>query len=638
MSDRVVEIVATLLLVTAMAMASVVAPVIVRERQTSQLVISTAGTQGMPPHVALATAALGTFRGLAVDVMWARADALQSKGEFFEAQTLSQWITALQPRFPKVWAFQAWNLVYNISVSTKEPDERWGWINRGMNLLRSQGIPLNPHDANLPMELGWMYFHKIGGKNDREHWYYKARLAREFREFLGDLAGGRTSRQAIERFRKIADAADSIDAIKDQAAVGRALSVLAEHGEEPGEAFLRMLGRVILYTNSTDVKIQAGKALPTGTNRDLMAVLLEDPELAATVFDTIVPVLQKRLLIDRYRMDPAFMLQQMEQYGPLDWAHPHSHGIFWSEKGVAVGRDMLRRDRVNELTIIRTRLGNLQQLMRSGRVEFDPLADRIDLLPDPRFIEAYERGMQNAISLIKSEEGVSAAEFGLATVDDMLRGYESFLQQAIVFSYMYGDEAEAMGCFGKLRTLAEDTGRGDQPMYSEGLEGFLALRLGEVMDIDISNTRQFLDAMIQRAMLDGLAKGRIDTFNRFIKLAWSVYDRQYGASTSGAVHVNKEARLPPFPLIVDASFESAMKQESNPVLVRARMWAWAPEELRARTWPRLEPVLTSHAEAAGLNPALAFPSPIKNDDADEQSPVDSVDRATDSDKVLAKPS
>ncbi len=609
MTDTLIETIAAGLLVMAMAAAAFVAPAIARERQSNQLVISTAGTQGMPPHVALATAALGTFRGLAVDVMWARADALQSKGQFFEAQTLSQWITALQPRFPKVWAFQAWNLAYNISVSTKVPEERWGWINRGANLLRSQAIPLNPHDANLPMELGWIFFHKIGGKNDREHWYYKVRLAREFREFLGDLTGGRTTQQAIERFRKIADAADSIEAMNDDQAVQRALAVLAEHGEEPGEPLLRMLGRVVLYTNSTDVKIQAGKALPTGTNRDLLASLLEDPELAATVFDTIVPTLQKRVLIDRYRMEPAFMLEQMETYGPLDWSHPHAHGIYWSEKGVAIGRDMVRRDRVNELTIIRTRLGNLQQLMRSGRVEFDPLADRIDLLPDPRFIEAYERGMQNAISLIQSESGVSAAEFGLATVDDLLRGYESFLQQATVFSYLYGDEAEARGCFGKLRTLAEDTGRGDQPLYSEGLEGFLALRLGEVMDIDISNTRQFLDAMIQRAMLDGLAKGRLDTFSRFVKLAWSVYDRQYGASTPGAVHVNKEAQLPPFPRIVDASFESAMKQESNPVLVRARMWAWAPEELRARTWPKLETVLTAHAEAAGLDPARAFPAP-----------------------------
>jgi hypothetical protein len=36
-----------------------------------------------------------------------------------------------------------------------------------------------------------------------------------------------------------------------------------------------------------------------------------------------------------------------------------------------------------------------------------------------------------------------------------------------------------------------------------------------------------------------------------------------------------EAQLPPFPQLVEASFENYMKQASNPVLVRARIWvAW----------------------------------------------------------------
>ena len=115
--------------------------------------------------------------------------------------------------------------------------------------------------------------------------------------------------------------------------------------------------------------------------------------------------------------------------------------------------------------------------------------------------------------------------------------------------------------------------------------------------------------MIQRAMLDGLAKGRLDTFNRFVKLAYSVYDRRYGASAPGTVHVSKEGRLPPFPELVDASFESAMKQESTPVLVRARIWAWAPDALRDRVWPSIGPTLVAHAEAVGLDPTLAFPVP-----------------------------
>jgi hypothetical protein len=609
MSDRLTEIIAAVTLVACLAGAGASARGLARQRQELQLVVSMEGTQGMPPHVALATAALGTFRGLAVDVLWARADALQDAGEFFEAQTLAQWITTLQPRFPKVWSFQAWNMAYNISVSTPNPAERWGWINRGIALVRDRGMPLNPADANLPMELAWIYFHKIGGKVDREHWYYKARLAREFRELLGDTSGGRTTAEAIERFRAIADAADDLDALRDDRDVGDALALLAEHGAEPDEAFVRMLGRVVMYTGSVDTKVQAGRALPTGTNRDLVAALLEDRRLGAAVFEKILPVVQKRVLRDRYRMDPAFMLEQMERFGPLDWAHPHAHGIYWSERAVAIARETMRREAVNELTIIRTRLGNLQHLMRSGRVEFDPLADRLDILPDPRFIEGYERGIRDALELIASDEGVSAGEFGRATANDLVRGYESFLQQATVFSYLYGDEAQSAGCFGKLRQIAEESGRGNEPVYSEGLEGFLAVRLGEVMEIDLSNTRQFLDAMIQRAMLDGLAKGRLDTFNRFVKLAYSVYDRRYGATAPGTVHVAKEAKLPPFPELVDASFESAMKQEATPVLVRARIWAWAPESLRNRAWARIGPTLVTHAEAVGLDPARAFPVP-----------------------------
>ena len=618
MRDRFVEAIASVTLIACLAAAGVLMPSITRQRQELQLVISTEGTRGMPPHVALATAALGTFRGLAVDFLWVRADALQDKGEFFEAQTLSQWITALQPRFPKVWGFQAWNLAYNISVSTKEPAERWVWINRGINLLRLQGIPLNPGDANLPMELGWLFFHKIGGKNDREHWYYKARLAREFREFLGDTTGGRTSAQAVERFRKIADAPESLDAMRADPLVRDALELLEKHAATPNEDFLRMMGRVVLYNSSIDTKLLAGKVLPSGTNRGLVSALVEDQRLATAVFDTIIPHLQKRVLADRYRMEPRFMLELLQKYGPLDWAHPHAHGIYWSEKGIAVGRKVLRRDRLNELTIIRTRLGNLQHLMRSGRLEFDPLADRIDILPDPRFIEAYEQGMQDAIRLIQSDAGVSAGEFGLATVEDLLTGYESFLQQATVFSYLYGDDREAAGCFGKLRTLAEESGKPDQPLYNEGLDGFLMLRLGEVMEIDISNTRQFLDAMIQRAMLDGLAAGRIDTFNRFLKLAYTVYDKRYGVSAPGTMHVNKEAQLPPFPRIVDVSFRSAMKQESSPVLIRARIWAWAPDELKARNWAQLGETLTAQAKAEGLDPARAFPQPPETEKAGEQ--------------------
>lgn len=609
MSDRVVQLIAVTVLTVCLVAAGRLAVSIGKERQESELVVSLEDSRGMPPHVALVTAALGTFRGLAVDALWLRAGTLQDAGQYFEAQTLSQWITTLQPRFPRVWAFQAWNLAYNISATTRVPEERWAWVNRGVELLRSQGMPLNPKDSDLPMELGWIYFHKIGGKTDREHWFYKAKLAREFREIYGDPAGDGTTRQVIERFKVIVDAADSLDDLRQDPDVADAIALLEAHGAAPDEAFLRMLGRAMLYGASVDVRIRVGSGVPEGTNRPLVAALQADQRLQKAVFQKIVPCIQKRVLVERYRMQPAVMLELMERFGPLDWAHPHAHGIYWAEQSIAIARTNRNRERINELTLIRTRLGNTQYLMRSGRVEFDTLGSRIDLLPDPRFIDAYEQGMRDAITMIESDEGLSAAEFGRATVDDLLVGYQSFLRQATVFAYLYGDEQKAVECFEKLRKIAEESGKGDDPLFAGGIEQFMALKLADVMEIDVSNLRQFLDAMIQRALMDGLAKGRLDTFNRFVRIAKSAYERTYGEKGGPSVHVNPEGRLPPFPRIMDTSFENVMKQQATSVMVRARIWAWAPAQLRERAWPAIGELLTVQAEAAGLDPERAFPMP-----------------------------
>ena len=49
---------------------------------------------------------------------------------------LSDWITKMQPHFVAVWVHQAWNLSYNISVKFPDPNDRWFWVYRGIELLR----------------------------------------------------------------------------------------------------------------------------------------------------------------------------------------------------------------------------------------------------------------------------------------------------------------------------------------------------------------------------------------------------------------------------------------------------------------------------------------------------------------------
>ncbi len=133
--------------------------------------------ENAPPLMAFTTVALGGFRGLIADLLWIRTIHLQEEGRIFEIVQLADWITKLEPHFITVWAFQAWNMAYNISVLFPDAENRWRWISNGIRLLRDEGLRYNPRNPKLYKELGWLYQHKIGYIMDSAHLFYRRRLA-----------------------------------------------------------------------------------------------------------------------------------------------------------------------------------------------------------------------------------------------------------------------------------------------------------------------------------------------------------------------------------------------------------------------------------------------------------------------------
>lgn len=149
--------------------------------------------QAVPPEdttplVALTTVAFGGFRGLVADVLWVRAASLQEEGQYFELVQLAKWISQLEPRVPEVWSFQSWNLAYNISVLFPDYEDRWRWVQHGIDLLRRQGLAHNPAAPSLYWDIGWMYQHKIGMRFDEAHPVFRRELALDVDEIL---PGGR---------------------------------------------------------------------------------------------------------------------------------------------------------------------------------------------------------------------------------------------------------------------------------------------------------------------------------------------------------------------------------------------------------------------------------------------------------------
>ncbi len=138
----------------------------------------TAVIANAPPVLAFTTVALGGFRGLIANVLWIRTTELQEDGKYFEAVQLADWITKLQPHFSQVWINQAWNMAYNISVKFPNPEDRWLWIQRGIELLRDQGLVYNPGQALMYRELAWFFQHKMGANLDDAHWLYKTEWAK----------------------------------------------------------------------------------------------------------------------------------------------------------------------------------------------------------------------------------------------------------------------------------------------------------------------------------------------------------------------------------------------------------------------------------------------------------------------------
>jgi len=146
--------------------------------------------ENAPPVLAFTTVALGGFRGLISNALWIRANELQENDKFFEMSQLADWITKLEPHFVQVWLVQAWNMAYNISVKFKENapgdyTDRWRWVQRGIELLRDEGLKYNPNELLIYRELAWFFQHKIGANLDDGHMFYKQQWIKETSKVFG---------------------------------------------------------------------------------------------------------------------------------------------------------------------------------------------------------------------------------------------------------------------------------------------------------------------------------------------------------------------------------------------------------------------------------------------------------------------
>jgi hypothetical protein len=519
--DRVIQIVAACVLLLSLGASAVLSMQLSNSAGRNKLAYTVSQEAGDPPQVAIGIA-MGAFRGLFVNFLWVRANTLKEEGKYHEAMDLAKAITTLQPRFPDVWVFHAWNMAYNISVTTHTLDERWAWVNRGIDLLRQKGVVYNPTDLAIHKELGWIFLHKISGYMDDANPDYKRRLALEWTLVLGDPPPfrARESREdAIARYVEwltpIDEAPGSLDTLIDQDPAVAALVNAYTETVSPviDRDFLGRYARHMALRRSGRREFLLARfrnANTFGPRAEAMEKLLDNPDFD----DAWAPLLahvRKRVLIDEYNMQPGQMIRFTQKYGPLDWRHAASHAVYWVARGVegALTRRSLHNERDYDfVNTDRITIQAVQDLFRSGQIYFDfvgIVANPTDAkavyigFNNPHFVKTYQIILDELRARAGVYERTNATNETPGRIYTIYSaGYENFMKDVIRYYYRMGMKDKATQLKDELgQWEGMNTNNPDRAAhYAQDIETFVRLELRERLE-----TPQVVATEVQGALI-----------------------------------------------------------------------------------------------------------------------------------------
>ena len=111
----------------------------------------------MPARLAAFT--LGGLRGFFAIYLWSEAE--NQKNQRLHEDLIDKYyrIVDLQPDYPSVWDFHAWNMAWNVSVQWSTTERRYEWVRHGIDFLR-EGIRRNPRSVTLLETMGRIYKEK----------------------------------------------------------------------------------------------------------------------------------------------------------------------------------------------------------------------------------------------------------------------------------------------------------------------------------------------------------------------------------------------------------------------------------------------------------------------------------------------
>ena len=620
-------------------------PRIASEAGRAQLTYSDTAQEGDPPEVALGIA-MGAFRGLFVNILWIRAQDLKEDGRFYESIELARAITRLQPRFPRVWGFHAWNLAYNISVSTDTAAERWRWVRAGIDLLRLEGIPKNPSDMQLQRELAWIFVHKVQGISDDANRYYKREMAKEWTAILGpnpprprpedpDVQFVLTDMQAALKpgdpplemravlreamlrrrlyvLRQIEAAPDVLDAPN----IRRFLQSGAPEGSEPvtieqaqgvaakidelihrldKEAGLRL--DINLLTTfeirralaMSWAQTEFGLTLSDSVRNQAFDDMLRDPGYQQA-WGILLSHVRKLVITRDKNMEILRMKRYTRRYGPLDWRCAASHAVYWATRGVETGLSRENTEDFDQTNTDRIIIQALQELFRWGDIYYDLLNDTYVSMVNLDFTDSYGDALKVLEDRSTMFEDIGRG-FRLYGV-----GYRNYLLDVVRVYYRMGDFQTANHYFEVFKTY-QGHNLNDESVYrdlaSMTLEEFSRYEIEEQITVPQFAVSE-VTASLRDAFLRGLLRGDMDVFQGQLQYAYDVHSNYMKSQNRNTMADTESRMLQMPPRFVDVASAVLVNTLITGVVGReeaALIWRRCPTGLQQGAYDQLSSAL-----------------------------------------------
>lgn len=417
-----------------------------RERE----LFSSDAQKDAPPEYLLVSSLLGGFRGVFTTSLWIRAYDLKAEGQFYEMIDLYRIITRLQPGHAAAWAYQSWDLAYNVSLDvSNDPEDRVFWVFRAIDLLRHEAIPRNPKTAELYWQLGWLFHHKIGFESDDAHLYYRRELVEQVSGVLqGIPADGWPVYKEIAELR---------ERYPDRAALftePKWAEVFAELRRADPELDIPLTAIRLLANPPAEVK--ALMARPAA----------KDAVRAAGLWGV-----GERLERD-FAMDPALMHELCERFGAIDWRLPEAHSLYWGWLGKRVDAASGKDRGIQRYQFLINH--SLIKLVTTGdAVQIDGGA--LFCVPEYEFIGPVINYLDEVLVEYKAMNERRLAEGKGEIPDEPVRdGYVDFLENMTLNAALDERGAIATALLKKAREIS-----GDEDKYKVDINQFIGRELTE---------------------------------------------------------------------------------------------------------------------------------------------------------------